>query len=52
MLGNIGKLFVKCHNVESHKRPFLPSVGGIGLLCNELAEGQISFVKRLQRSTG
>ena len=52
MLGDIGNLLVKCHNVKSHKRPFLPSVGGIGLLCNALAEGQISFLKCLLRSTG
>ena len=35
--------------VISHKRPFVPSVGGIGLLCNVYAEGQLSFVKCLQR---
>ena len=36
--------------VTSHKRPFIPSVGGIGLLCNVKAEGRVCFVKRLQRS--
>ena len=35
---------------RSHKRPFVPSVGGIGLLCNVQAEGPVSFVKRWQRS--
>ena len=34
----------------SHKRPLLPSVGGIGLLCNVEAEGPVSFVEHLQRS--
>ena len=32
-----------------HKRPFVQSVGGIGLLCNVWAQGTVSFVKRLQR---
>ena len=36
--------------VTSHKRPFVPSVGGIGLLCNVWAEGPVSFLKRWQRS--
>ena len=34
----------------SHKREFVPSVGGIGLLCDVQAECKVSFVKRLQRS--
>ena len=34
----------------SHKRPFVPSVGGNRLLCNVKAEGPVSFVKRRQRS--
>ena len=29
----------------SHKRPFVPSVGGIDLLCNLKVEGQVSFAK-------
>ena len=33
--------------MTSHKRPF---VGGIGLLNNVSAEGEVSFVKHLQRS--
>ena len=33
----------------SHKRPFVPSVGGIGLLCNVEAEGKVCFEKPLQR---
>ena len=33
MLRNIGDLFVKMYTA-SLKRPFVPSVGGIGLLCN------------------
>ena len=36
--------------VTSHKRPFVPSVGGIGLLCNVYSQGPDSFVKRHQRS--
>ena len=38
--------------VTSHKRPFVASVGGIGLLCNVWAQGPVSFVKRRQRSLG
>ena len=33
----------------SHKRPFVPSVGGIRLLCNVKAQGPVSFVKPRQR---
>ena len=30
----------------SHKRPFVPSVGGFGLLCDVMIEGPaVSFVK-------
>ena len=36
---------------SSHKKPFVPSVGGIGLLCNVKAEGSVSFVKCLKRSS-
>ena len=31
----------------SHKRPFVPSVGGIWLLCDVQAERKVSFVKLL-----
>ena len=31
-------------------RPFIPSVAGIGLLCNVYAEGPVSFMNFLQRS--
>ena len=31
--------------VTSHKRPFVPSVVGIGLLCNIKANDPVSFVK-------
>ena len=46
MLGNVPifEMYVK-----SHKRPFVPSVGGIRLLCNVQADCPVSFVKRLQR---
>ena len=36
----------------SHKRPFVPSVGGIRLLCNVEAQGPVSFVKRQRSPTG
>ena len=35
----------------SHKKAFLPSVEGIGLLCNVKADGPVSFVECLQRSS-
>ena len=45
MLRNIGNLYA-----TSHKRLFVPFVGGIRLLCDVLAVGPVSFVKRLQMS--
>ena len=48
MLGKIGYLLVKCMG-QVTKGHFVPSVGGIGLLCNASPEGPVSFVKRLQR---
>ena len=45
MLGNIGEMYA-----TSHKKPFVPSVGGKGLLCNVWAQSPVGFVKPLQRS--
>ena len=32
------------------KRPYVPSVRGIKIICNVYAEGLVNFVKHLQRS--
>ena len=37
MLGNIGNLFCKMYET-SHKMQFVPSVRGMGLLCNVKAD--------------
>ena len=55
MLGNIGDLFMKC--MGQGTKSYLYHLLGIqitmyviGLLCNVQAQGQVSFVKRHQRS--
>ena len=41
-----------CERYEMHhKKAFVPSVEGIGLLCSIKADSPVKFVERLQRSS-
>ena len=49
MRGNIGDLFVKNMYVTSRKRAFVPSVGGVGLLC--IGSGHSQFCETSPKVT-